>query len=172
VGIRYIVLMIFAFVFELFFLSKELKFKDNPLSVEKIDIEFKNSKTYDMDSTRINSILICDKIQQKGEKKTFIKPVATLFDENITKSIISKKALLDDKSDIITLKEDINIIYNDKKLSTQMLKYDISNSTVIDSSAFKIVAGDILAKGEHLFFDTKKSILKAKNIDYKLYMKE
>jgi len=170
--IRFIVLIIFAFIFEIFFLSKELRFKDNPISVKKVDIEFLNSQTYEIDKTKVHSILVCSKIQQVDNKKIFFNPVATLFDENITKNIISKEATLNDKTNILVLHHDINIIYSDKKLSTDMLKYNIKDAIITDSSNFTIKSENIVAKGDHLYFDTKNSIIKATDIDYKFYIKE
>jgi len=172
VGIRFLVLLIFVFVFELFFLSKELRFKSQEISVEKTDIEFISSKTYDIDTKRVNSVLICDKIQQKKSKKIFFNPIATLYDDNITKTVFSKSAILEDKTKILTLKDNINIIYLDKRLYCNSLDYNISNSCVIDSSPFILKSKNLLAKGEHLYFDTKNSIIKAKNINYEIFIKE
>jgi len=172
VDIKLIFLLIFAFVFELFFLSKDLRFKDQGISVEKTDIEFVSSKTYNIDKDGISTVLICDKIQQKKTKKIFFKPIATLYDNNITKTIVANKAVLFDKSNIVVLRKDVNILYLDKQLSCDMLKYNLKKESVIDSSPFVLKSPEILAKGNHLYFDTKNSIIKAKHINYKIKLKE
>jgi LPS export ABC transporter protein LptC len=172
VDIRYLFLIIFAFVFELFFLSKDLRFKESPISVKNVDIEFLNSKTYDISKEKINNLLICKKIQQITDKKIFFSPVATLFDTNITKTIVAKDATLFDKTNILKLQKNVKIIYQDKHLQTDMIKYNLTNFTVIDSDKFIIKSNNFIAKGNHLYFDTKKSIIKAKNIKYNFYERE
>jgi len=172
VDIKLIALLIFSFVFELFFLSKDLSFKDNPISIDKVDVEFQNSKTYTITKEKIESVLVCDKIQQLKSKKLFFKPIATLYDENLTKIIVAKQAVLVDKTQLLTLKKNVKVIYSDKILTTQKILYKLPTATVIDSDAFTLKSPSLLAKGDHLFFDTKHSIIKAKNINYKINIKE
>jgi len=164
--------MIFSLVVEVYFLSKDLRYTHNSTSLNKIDIEFTNSKTYTITQEKIQNILVADKIQQLKTKKIFINPIATIYDTNITKTIISKKAILDDKTSKIKLLHDVHIVYLDKTLNTQMLLYDIKSEKVIDSANFLLTSDDIQAKGVHLFFDTKKNILKAKKIQYNFKQSE
>jgi len=172
VDIRFVFLIIFAFILEIFFLSKELSFKTNDIVPNKVDVEFIHSKTIEIDTQKVNNILICDKIQQLKDKKLFFKPIATLYDRNITKTIISKEAELFDKTNILELKRDVKIVYLNKRLSTNFLKYSLKDSTVLDSDRFILNSDEGVAEGNHLYFDTKKSIIKAKDINYTFYMKE
>ncbi len=170
--IRFLFLIVFAFIFEIFFLSKDLRFKDSKTSFSNIDIEFVDSKTYTINKNRISTILVCDKIQQTKGKKLFFKPIATLYDTNITKTIMSDNAVLDDKTEIIKLDNNVKILYLFKKLTTNMLIYDLKKSIITDSKHFTLVSNNINATGNHLYFDTKNNIIKAKDIKYKFNIKE
>ena len=170
--IRLVILIIFSFIFEIFFLSKDLRFKENPISIKDVEVEFINSKTYDISSDRISNLLVTQKIEQSKNKKIFYNPVATMYDNNITKTIISKKATLFDKTNIIKLENSVKIVYLDKQLSTDMIEYDLTNKTVTDSDKFTLKSNSFIANGNHLYFDTKHNIIKSKDIKYIFYERE
>ena len=167
-GLKGVGLFIVALLIEIFFLSQDLHFKNNNISLNKIDIEFQNSKTFQIDKNNINTILVCDKIQQLKGYKLFYKPIATIYDTNLTKTIIANFARLDDKTNILTLKDNIKIIYHDKILKTNLLVYNTKTKIVTDSQPFIINSKNFNAKGNHLYFDTNFNIMKASNITYNL----
>ncbi len=170
--IRLVILIIFSFVFEIFFLSKDLRFKESPISASDIEVEFINSKTYDISLDKVNNLLITQKVEQLKNKKIFYTPIVTIYDDNITKTIISKKAVLFDKKNIIKLKNNVKIVYLDKQLSTDMVEYDLKNQIVTDSDKFTLKSDSFIANGNHLYFDTKQNIIKSKDIKYIFYERE
>ncbi len=160
------IILIF-FIVETFFLSTDLKFNsDKKIDINDIQIEFKDSKSYFISSKYIDKMLIADKIQQGKGFKIFFKPVLTFYDGNKSKTIVCNKAFLNEYKNILSLEENINIAYDSYLLKSRKILYDIKKEIIIDSQKFNLIGKNIDAKGDHLYFDIKNSIIKAKSIEY------
>jgi len=111
--------------------------------------------------------LVCSSIEQFPDYKRFFNPVATIYDENQTKTILSKYAKFFDKNSTLVLWDSVRVVYFDKELITSRLIYDTKKQAVVDSEKFLLKSQSFNAVGNHLYFDVKNNIIKAKNIEYR-----
>ncbi len=162
------ILVVLAFVIEIIFLSQDLKFSDNSdLKQDDISVKFEESKSYFISSQGIDKVLICKKIEQFPTYKKFYNPVATIYDKNNTKTILSKNAKFFDKNSTLVLWDNVKVIYFDKHLTTSKIIYDAKKQVVLDSEKFFLKSKSFDATGSHLYFDVKNNIIKAKNVKYR-----
>ncbi len=166
--LKKIFLIIVTFVLELIFLSKDLRFNNNEtFKSSNVDVEFVDSKSYFISDEGISKILIAKKIQQFPHYKIFTNPIATIYGKKFTKVIVANFAKYQDSNSKLELKNNIKILYQDKKLKTSWLLYDSKKEVILDSKKFTILSKNMKVEGNHLYFDIKDNIIKAKNIDYK-----
>ncbi len=165
--LKKIAIVVLAFIIEIVFLSQDLKFSDaSDLKQSDISVEFENSKSYFISVKGIEKVLISSKIEQFPKYKRFYNPVATFYDENQTKTILSKNAKFFDENSTLALWDGVRIVYLDKELTTSKLIYNTKKQAVVDSEKFLLESQSFNAIGNHLYFDVKNNIIKAKDIKY------
>ncbi len=171
--LKKLAILILALIIEIIFLSKDLKYSDNSsLNSDDVSVEFVDSDSLFISTNGIDKRLITKKIQQKSDKKLFFKPKAIFYDGNFTKVVVSDFAKYSDRDFILELDKNVKILYKNEILTTNKLLYDSKKEVVFDSDKFKLESQKFTAFGNHLFFDIKNNIIKAKDIKYILNSRE
>ena len=160
-------ILILALIVEIVFLSQDLKYSQKDgINDSDISIEFRNSQSYFITKDGINKKLIAKKIQQRSNEKLFFKPKAVFFDGDFTKVVTSDFAKYIDRTSVLQLEKNVKVMYRNGILTTSKLLYDSKKEVVFDSDKFKLVTSEFTALGNHLYFDVKNNIIKAKDIKY------
>ena len=165
--LKKIAIVVLAFIIEIVFLSQELKFSSkSDFKQSDVSVKFEESKSYFISQKSVDKVLVCTTIEQFSSHKRFYNPIATIYDSNQTKTILSKYAKFFDKNSSLILWDGVRVVYFDKELTTSKLIYDTKKQAVVDSEKFILRAQSFEARGNHLYFDVKNNIIKAKDIKY------
>ncbi len=166
--LKKIAIVVLVFIVEVIFLSQDLKFSDtSDLKQSDVSVKFEESKSYFISQKSVDKVLVCSGIEQFSGYKRFYNPTATMYDGKQTKTILSKNAKYFDKNSTLVLWDEVKVVYFDKHLTTSKLIYDTKKQAVVDSEKFLLKSQSFNAVGNHLYFDVKNNIIKAKDIKYR-----
>jgi len=146
---------------------KVLSTEEKPLLV------FENSIAYNMSENGVTKVVDFKKTMIfKNYEKSFYSTIVSRDNKTSVTNILSADKILKENNKLF-LNGNVHLLHNkDFNLETEELQYNLKTQIAKNSTLFILKKNDMFINGSNLYLDIKENSVKAKNIHFKIKLKD